>query len=103
MRVAPSVGHASFYMQQSVAIFIYFHHRMICRQKGNIESNHQTANVSLILSRTVTPGLEKVTECIPICASGSSSAYTVDITSEYPKQCINEIEYNSTLLHDRPS
>jgi hypothetical protein len=39
----------------------------------------------------------------PICALGSSSAHTVDVTSEYPKQCINKIEYNSTLLHDRQS
>jgi hypothetical protein len=38
----------------------------------------------------------------PICAPGSSSAHT-DVTSEYPKQCINEKEYNSTLLHDRQS
>jgi hypothetical protein len=39
----------------------------------------------------------------PICALGSSSAHIVDVTSEYPKQCINEIEYNSTLLHDLQS
>jgi hypothetical protein len=39
----------------------------------------------------------------PICAPGSSSAHTVDVTSEYPKQCINVKEYNSTLLHDRLS
>jgi hypothetical protein len=39
----------------------------------------------------------------PICAPGLSSAHTVDVTSEYPKQCVNEIEYNSTLLHDRQS
>jgi hypothetical protein len=36
----------------------------------------------------------------PICAPGSSSAHTVDVTSKCPKQCINEIEYDSTLLHD---
>jgi hypothetical protein len=39
----------------------------------------------------------------PICAPGSSSAHTVDVTSEYPKQCINEKVYNSTLLHDQQS
>jgi hypothetical protein len=39
----------------------------------------------------------------PIYAPGSSSAHTVDVTSEYPKQCVNEEEYNSTLLHDRQS
>jgi hypothetical protein len=39
----------------------------------------------------------------PICAPGSSSAHTTDVTSKYPKQCINKIEYNSTLLHDRQS
>jgi hypothetical protein len=39
----------------------------------------------------------------PICAPGSSSAHIVDVTSEYPKQCINEKEYNSTLLHDQQS
>jgi hypothetical protein len=39
----------------------------------------------------------------PICAPGSSSAHTVDVTSEYPKQCNNGMEYNSTLLHDRQS
>jgi hypothetical protein len=35
-----------------------------------------------------------------ICAPGSSSTHMIDITSVYPKQCNNEIEYNSTLLHD---
>jgi hypothetical protein len=39
----------------------------------------------------------------PICAPGSSSAHTIDVTSEYTKQCINEIEYSSNLLHDRQS
>jgi hypothetical protein len=39
----------------------------------------------------------------PVCAPGSNSAHTVDVTSEYPKQCINKIKYNSTLLHDRQS
>jgi hypothetical protein len=29
----------------------------------------------------------------PICARGSSFAHIVDVTSVYPKQCINEIEY----------
>jgi hypothetical protein len=28
----------------------------------------------------------------PICAQGSGYAHTVDVISEYPKQCINEIE-----------
>jgi hypothetical protein len=39
----------------------------------------------------------------PICTPGSSSAHIIDVTSVYPKQCINEIEYNNTLLHDRQS
>jgi hypothetical protein len=37
----------------------------------------------------------------PICVLGLSSSHIVDVISEYPKQCINEIEYNSTLLHDQ--
>jgi hypothetical protein len=43
----------------------------------------------------------KGNQMYPICALGSSSAHIVDITNEYMKQCINEIEYNSILLHDR--
>jgi hypothetical protein len=39
----------------------------------------------------------------PICAPASSSAHIVDVASVYPKQYINEIEYKSTLLHDRQS
>jgi hypothetical protein len=36
-------------------------------------------------------------------APGSSSTHMIDVTSVYPKQCNNEIEYHSTLLHDRQS
>jgi hypothetical protein len=36
-----------------------------------------------------------------ICALGSSSAHMIDNTSVCPKQCLNEREYQSTLLHDR--
>jgi hypothetical protein len=36
-----------------------------------------------------------------IFASGSSSTHMIDVTSVYPKQCHNEREYYSTLLHDR--
>jgi hypothetical protein len=38
-----------------------------------------------------------------ICVLGSSSAHMIDDTSVYPKQCHNETEYHSTLLHDRKS
>jgi hypothetical protein len=38
-----------------------------------------------------------------ICAPGSSSAHTIDYTSVYPKQCLNEREYHITLLYDRKS
>jgi hypothetical protein len=36
-----------------------------------------------------------------ICAQRSSSVHMIDDTSVYSKQCYNEIEYYSTLLHDR--
>jgi hypothetical protein len=38
-----------------------------------------------------------------ICALESSSTHMKNHTSVYPKQCHNEIEYHSTLLHDRQS
>jgi hypothetical protein len=50
----------------------------------------------------VTSSLEKVIGCIPYVRQ-DQVPYTVDITSEYPKQCINKIEYNCTLLHDSQS
>jgi hypothetical protein len=38
-----------------------------------------------------------------ICAPGSSFTHMIDDTSVYPKQCHNEREYHSTLLHDQKS
>jgi hypothetical protein len=68
-----------------------------------VRSNHRVG--SFVPSPTrVTPGLEKITECIPyVYQDQVPHAHTVDVTSEYPNQCINEIEYSSTLLHDRQS